>query len=115
MASVITYLLVSNPDSKEAVQSHSIVKDHGFEVQETSKEQNESVPALRFVVRTPLEETSDLETPCRKLSAAFPETTVTYCEVEERFEQVEHVRTVVFIGGRHAGEIEHGYILNVGS
>jgi hypothetical protein len=40
---------------------------------------------------------------------------VTFCEVEERFNNVEHVRTVVYIAGREAGEIEHGFAFNVGA
>jgi hypothetical protein len=49
------------------------------------------------------------------LSSAFPEAPVTYCEVEERFNNVEHFRTVVYVAGREAGEIEHGFAFNVGA
>ncbi|MFB6098032.1 MAG: hypothetical protein ABEK84_02760, partial [Salinibacter sp.] len=84
--------------------------------QPTKGESEDSdLPALRFAVASGLEDSESLEAPCRKLSADFPEATVTFCEVEERFDQVEHLRSVVFIGGQRAGEIEHGYVLNVGA
>lgn len=116
MATVVTYLLVSDPEDPEAVRSHSIIDEHGFEPRalETS-EGEDTLPALKFAVTSALEDRPALEGPCRELSAAFPEATVTYCEVEERFDHVEHLRSVVFINGTRAGDIEHGYVFNVGS
>ena len=116
MATVITYLLVSNPSDPEAIRSHSVIDEHGFEprpIEET--DEDEALPALKFAVASALEDHSKLEAPCRELSAAFPGATVTYCKVEERFDHVEHLRSVVFIDGKRAGNIEHGYMFNVGA
>lgn len=115
MATVVTYLLVSAPKDPDAVGSHPILEEHGFEPRRMERDESEAPPALKFVVTSALEDSPSLEAPCRQLSAAFPEATVTFCEVEERFDQVEHLRSVVFIGGQQAGEIEHGYVLNVGT
>lgn len=116
MATLVTYLLVSDPSDPEAVSAHSLLQEHGFEqrpMEET--EGRDALPALRFAVASALEDSTSLEEPCRELSTAFPEATVTFCEVEERFDQVEHLRSIVFIDGQKAGEIEHGYVLNVGT
>lgn len=115
MASVVTYLLVSNPKDPDAVREHPIVQEHGFELQTASNETEGELPALKFGVASALDDSSSLEAPCRELSAAFPEATITFCEIEERFDQIEHVRSVVFIDGQQAGEIEHGYVFNVGT
>lgn len=115
MATVVTYLLVSAPDDPEAVRSHPVLDEHGFEPQPMEDQEEDALPALRFAVASALEGSGSLEAPCRELSSAFPEATVTFCEVEERFDQIEHLRSVVFIGGRQAGEIEHGYVYNMGA
>jgi len=115
MATVVTYLLVSNPADPDAVRAHPILQEHGFDPHPMEVEEDDTLPALRFAVASALDESPSLEEPCREVSAAFPEATVTFCEVEERFEQVEHLRSVVFVDGKKAGEIEHGYILNVGT
>ncbi len=115
MATVVTYLLVSAPDDPEAVRSHPLLEEHGFESHPMEDGEEEALPALRFAVASALEESASLEAPCRELSAAFPEAIITFCEVEERFDQVEHLRSVVFIGGQRAGEIEHGYVFNMGA
>lgn len=115
MATVVTYLLVSDPDDPDAVRSHPILEEHGFEPQPMEESDQESRPALKFAVAGALEDRPDLQAPCRTLSEAFPDATITYCEVEERFDQVEHLRSIVFIDGKQAGEIEHGYVFNVGT
>lgn len=115
MASLTTYLLVSNPDDLDAAQNHSIIEKEGFELQRRWDGDGDEAPALKFVMTTPLEERPDLERPCRKLSSAFPHATIIYCEIEERFNQIDHLQTVIFIDGCRAGEFEQGYILNVGS
>jgi hypothetical protein len=116
MATLVTYLLVSDPNDPDAVSEHPILQEHGFE-RRPMKEEDEpdALPALRFAVASALEDSASLEEPCRELSAAFPDATITFCEVEERFDQVEHLRSVLFIDGQKAGEIEHGYVLNVGT
>lgn len=116
MATVVTYLLVSNPNDPDAIQSHPILQEHGFERRPMEEqEEADELPALKFAVASALEDSASLEPPCRELSAAFPDAVVTFCEVEERFDQVEHLRSVVFIDGQKAGEIEHGHVLNVGT
>ncbi|MFB6273752.1 MAG: hypothetical protein ABEL51_12740 [Salinibacter sp.] len=115
MATVVTYLLVSDPSDPDAVRSHPMLQEHGFEPQPMEDSAEDTLPALRFAVTSALEDSANLQEPCRELSADFPKATVTFCEVEERFDQVEHLRSVVFIEGKKAGEVEHGYILNIGA
>lgn len=114
MATVVTYLLVSDPEDPDAVRSHPLLERHGFEPRPMDEPDEESRPALQFAATGALEDRPDLKGPCRQLSAAFPHATITYCEVEERFDHVEHLRSIVFIDGKQAGEIEHGYVFNVG-
>ena len=115
MATLVRYLLVSNPSDPDAVRTHPILEEHGFEPEPMEDQPEDALSALRFSVVSALEDSESLEEPCREVSAAFPEATVTYCEIEERFDQVEHLRSIVFIDGNKAGKIEHGYILNVGT
>lgn len=114
MATVVTYLLVSNPKDPDAVRAHPILQEHGFEPRPMEDEDEGELPALKFAVASALEDSASLEAPCRELSAAFPDATITFCEVEERFEQVERLRSIVFIDGQQAGEIEHGHLFNIG-
>jgi hypothetical protein len=116
VANVVTYLLVSDPEDPEAVRSHPLVDEHGFQLHAPENQpENTERPSVRFAAASALEDGKSLEEPCRKLSAAFPNAVVTFCEVEERFDQIEHLRSVVFMNGRHAGEIEHGYVFNMGA
>lgn len=115
MATVVTYLLVSDPKDPQSVRSHPLLEDHDFETHSAKQEESDALPALRFSTTNALEDRPNLENPCRKLSSNFPEATITLCEVKERFDQVEHLRSVVFMDGKRAGEIEHGYVLNVGT
>lgn len=115
MASLTTYLLVSNPSDLDAVETHPVIEEEGFEVRQRWEGEEEEIPSLKFVLTLPLEEQPELEEPTRKLSSAFPEATIIVCKVEERFNQIDHLQTNVFIDGRRAGEFEQGYILNVGS
>lgn len=130
MATVVTYVLVSDPQDPDAVRSHPAIDAHGLEPrpidEQTIGEKDEihesgeraagdTRAALRFSVARPLEDHEHLDAPCRDLSSAFSEATVTLCEVEERFDQIEHLRSVVFIGGQQAGHIEHGSIFSVGA
>jgi hypothetical protein len=145
MATVVTYVLVSDPQDPHAVRSHPAIDAHGLEPQPIDEQpideqsigeqsigeqsigekegEHESRQraagdvraALRFSVARPLEDHERLDAPCRDLSSAFPEATVILYEVEERFDQIEHLRSVVFVGGRRAGHIEHGSIFSVGT
>lgn len=114
MASRTTYLLVSNTNDVDAVQTHSFIEEQEFEFRERWEGEN-VIPSLKFVLSRPLEEAQDLEEPTRNFSSDFPDATVILSEVEERFNQIDHLQTVVFIDGKRAGEFEQGYILNVGS
>lgn len=113
MATVISYVLISGAQDPSAVKQHSLVSDN--ELQFESENDEGDVPFLKFSLSSSLEEKPDLDPPCRALSGDFSGSVVTLCEVEERFNQVEHLRSVVYIDGEQAGEIEHGYILNVGT
>jgi len=114
MATRTTYLLVSGVDNPEDVRSHSIVAEHGLEVHDGGETKAEG-PTVTFVKDAALEDADDLSEGARTLSSAFPAAVVQLCVVEERFDQVEHLRSVLFREGSHAGEIEHGYVLNIGA
>lgn len=114
MATSITYLLVANPNEPEEVRNHTLFSEYEFEHRETISKGEEQVPSLLFRMDQPLEDQDNLEAPIRKLSRDFPDSTVVICEVEERFEQVERLQTNVFIDGKRAGNVEHGYVFNVG-
>lgn len=114
MASRTSYLLISNISNIDAIQDHSFIEEQGFELRE--KWEGEGViPSLKFILTRSLEETEDIEESTRNFSSSFPDATVILCEVEERFNQIDHLQTNVFIDGQRAGEFEQGYILNVGS
>jgi len=115
MASRVTYLLVSDPTDPEAVRNHPAIEEAGFEHRTSFDDGEGTRPALQFVVGHPIDDLSDVTDACRSLSAAFPTAFVVVCEIEERFDQVEHLKTQVFKEGEAAGEIEHGYVYNIGS
>lgn len=115
MATVVTYLLVSNHKDPDAVRTHPTLQEHGFEPRPMDNGEESELPSLKFAVASALEDSPSLEAPCRELSADFPDATITFCEVEERFDQVEHLRSIVFIEGKQAGKIEHGHLFNVGT
>lgn len=115
MASRVTYLLVSDPDDPEAVRNHPAIDEAGFEYRASFDEGEGTRPALQFVVGHPIDDLDEVMDSCRALSAAFPAASVVVCEVEERFDQVERLKTKVFRDGDAAGEIEHGYVYNIGS
>lgn len=125
MATVVTYILVSDPRDPDAVRSHPVIDEQPIDEQPIGEKDEthesgeratgDTRAALRFSVARPLEDHERLDAPCRDLSSAFSEATVILCEVEERFDQIEHLRSVVFIGGQQAGHIEHGSIFSVGT
>lgn len=115
MAATTTYVLVSGLDDVETVVDHPIVSEYDLDHQETFEADDRQVPAVRFALEQPLEEGLDLTEPVRSLSEDVPNASVILCEVEERFDQVERLRTRVFIGGKKAGKLEHGYIFNIGN
>lgn len=114
MAQTITYLLVSGTDDVDAVQNHPVIATSDFAHRETREASSEQIPAVTFAVEHALEEETDLKEKARELSTEFSEAVIVLCEVEERFEHVERLQNMIFIGGKHAGKIEHGYVFNVG-
>lgn len=115
MANLISYVLVSNPDDPDAIEEHPGIVDQGFDLQNRQEEEDGTVRSLRFAVGSALQEDPDLEPAIRELSRDFPEAVITFCEVEERFDNVEHFRTVVYTAGSSSGTIEHGFRYNVGA
>jgi hypothetical protein len=114
MATTITYVLVSGIEDESAIRNHSLITASGLEHRETRDSGAEQVPAVTFAAEQALEEGQDLSGPARELSNDLPGSTVVLCEVEERFDHVERLQTIVFMEGKNAGKIEHGYIFNVG-
>lgn len=115
MASVITYLVVSAPDDPSAVQGHAALEDTPFELQEATGAADGQVPSLTFAHQAPLEDASDLNATARTLSDAFPEAIVLLTVIEERFDHIERLKSKMYSAGNDAGELEHGYIFNIGS
>jgi len=114
MAATTIYLLVSGIEEPGTVQSHALFETHDFEVRERFETSGDQHAALTFAVEQPIEEAVDLEGDVRQFSADVPEATVVMCEVEERFDQVERLQVNVFSNGKQGGNIEHGYVFNVG-
>jgi len=115
MATVTTYLLVSGPSAPEAVREHDLFEEYEFEHRETIESGEQQLPALQFALKYPLEEAVELTEAIRQFSKEVPDATVVLCEVEERFDQVERLQMIVFRDGKRGGDIEHGFIYNVGS
>lgn len=115
MASLTTYLLVSGVDEPSDVEAHSVTETHDLEVRATQPgDSDEEVPSVTLVHECALEDRVDLASAARTLSGDFPAATVVYCVVEERFDHVERLQTLVFRDGLSAGRIEHGYVFNIG-
>ena len=115
MAAITTYLLISGIEEPGVVQSHALFEEHDFELRDRFEPDGEQLPALQFAMEHPIEEAVDLEEDIRQLSVDVPEATVVMCEVEERFDHVERLQLNVFSNGKRGGNIEHGYVLNIGS
>jgi hypothetical protein len=113
MASLTTYLLVSGVDAPQAIETHSVLESYELEVRSVNDDEGE-VPRLTLVHESPLEDRVDLSDPARALSGAFPEATVMVTVVEERFDHIERLETLLYRDGNKAGRIEHGYVFNVG-
>lgn len=115
MASLTTYLLVSGVDDTSEVQDYSAISDYDLEIREQVDSTDSQTSQVKFVLEQPVENAIDLQDPARRISSTFPDAIVVLCVVEERFEQVERLQTQVYRDGKDAGQIEHGYILNIGS
>jgi hypothetical protein len=114
MASLTTYLLVSGAEDLDEVRQHPVVAERDLDVHDSADPETGSA-SLTFVDTAALEEAADHDETAQTLSSAFPSAVVQLCVVEERFDQVERLRTVLYRNGTSAGEIEHGYIFNIGS
>jgi hypothetical protein len=114
MATLTTYLLVSGIEQPEEIQSHDLFESYDFKEREAVESSDQELPTLKYALEQPLEEAVDLERDVRAFSAEAPGATVVMCEVEERFDQVERLQLIVFQDGRRGGEVEHGYVFNVG-
>lgn len=114
MATITTYLLVSGADDQEAVRTHSVVTDHAFEVHDTREGNSDQIAGITFMHETPLDKRDDLTTAAQTLSSDFSEAVIVLCEVEERFDNIERLQTKIYFGGKDAGDIEHGYVFNIG-
>jgi hypothetical protein len=113
MASLTTYLLVSHIDDPDEVKRHPVVAERAFDIH-TPPDPEAEIGSIAFVHRSALEDAEDLGPAARELSTAFPSAIVQLCVFEERFDQLERGRAVLYKDGTHAGEIEHGYIFNIG-
>jgi hypothetical protein len=114
MATITTHLLVSGPSRLDGLSAHDLFGEYGFEERGTHEAGPEHLPAAKFVLKQPLEEAQHLEEEVRRFSTDVPDATVILCEVEERFDQVERLQIVVFRDGKRGGDVEHGYVFNVG-
>ena len=114
MASQTTYLMVSTPDDPSSVPNHPVIEDYNLDLHTEQKRNDGQCKSITFIHESTLEEQSDLKKPARKLSMSFPSATIVLHVVEERFDHIEWVQTKLYSEGKEAGEIEHGYIFNVG-
>lgn len=114
MATITTYLLVSGLEDPRSVLDHDLFGDYAFEQRETQEAGEHQRSALTFALEQPLDEAEDLSGAIRDFSADVPSATVVLCEVEERFDQVERLQLHLFRNGKDGGDLEHGYVFNVG-
>ena len=114
MAFQITYLVVSSPDDPSSVREHSVIEEYDLDLHAEQSRKDDQCPSVTFIHEHPLEETSDMTEPARKLSTAFPGATIVLHVIEERFDHIERLQMKMYSGGKDAGEVEHGYIFNIG-
>ena len=113
MASLTTYLMVSGVNAPRDLEDHPDLAPHDLEVRDVT-DAEDTVPQVTFVHESGLEDRVDLSDAARGLSAAHPDASVVLSVVEERFDHIERLETVLYRGGKKAGKIEHGYVFNVG-
>lgn len=114
MASQVTYLVVSSPDDPSSVREHSVIEEYDLDLHAEQRREDDQCPSVTFVHEHPLEETWDMTEPARKLSTAFPGATIVLHVIEERFDHIERLQMKMYSAGKDAGEVEHGYIFNIG-
>jgi len=115
MASIKTYLVVSSPDDPTSVCDHSVIEEYDFDLHTEQERKDNQCASVTFVHESTLEEYSDVTSPARELSTAFPDATVVLHVIEERFDHIERLQTHIYSEGKEAGGVEHGYILNIGA
>ena len=115
MATITTYLLVSGPEQPDAVPDHELFTKYAFDHRGTQAAGEQQLTAVTFALEQPLDEADDLDDAARNLSSDFPTATVVLCEVEERFDQVERLQVHLYRDGLRGGDVDHGYVFNVGS
>ncbi|MFB6246960.1 MAG: hypothetical protein ABEL97_00140 [Salinibacter sp.] len=113
MASLTTYLLVSGVDAPRDLEGHPALESYDVETYNVTDDED-GPSRVTLVHESDLEDRVDLSDAARALSAAFPDASVVLSVVEERFDHVERLKTVLYRGGNTAGRIEHGYVFNVG-
>ena len=114
MASIKTYLVVSSPDDPTSVRGHSVIEEYDLDLHTEQESKDNQCASVTFVHESTLEEHSDMTGPARELSTAFPDATVVLHVIEERFDHIERLQMHIYSGGKEAGEVEHGYIFNIG-
>lgn len=114
MASVTTYLLVSGPEQPAVVPEHVLFSTYAFEQRGRQGGGEQQLSSFTFALEQPLDDAEDLKEVVCSFSADVPMATVVLCEVEERFDQVERLQLQIFRNGKQGGDIEHGYVFNVG-
>jgi hypothetical protein len=115
MARYVHYVLVSGADDPEGVLDHDAVADMGLEPDDRRDADDQHTASLRFSAEQGLDEDGpDYPACCRRLSADLPDAVVTYCKLEERFQNIENALVQTYINGREGASVEHGYVLNVG-
>jgi hypothetical protein len=114
MASTITYLIVSSPDDPDSVRDHRVIEECDFDLHAEQKRTDNQCASVTFVHESTLEDHWDATEPARELSTAFPSATVVLHVIEERFDHIERLQMNIYSGGRNAGEVEHGYVFNIG-
>lgn len=113
MASNISYVLVSDPDDVTAVKNHDIVEEYDLNLHDMETEEG-AVATITFRLERPLEDAPDLATAARTLSSDFSTATVLLCDIEERFDHIERTHSRIFREGTNAGQVEHGFVFNIG-
>jgi hypothetical protein len=114
MASQITYVVVSSPNDLSLVREHAVIEEYDFHTHAHQKKETDQCASVTFVHETTLEDGTDMTKPAKELSTAFPDATVVLHVIEERFDHIERLQMKMYSEGKYAGEVEHGYIFNIG-
>lgn len=108
MAEHVSYLLVSGVEDPDAVAGHRVIDEAGFAEKDREASSDREAGHVRFAVGSALEAQADFTDAAEALSADFPEAVVTLVDLEERFGNIERLRTRIYRNGRPGGEVRHG-------